>query len=102
MHICRKRTHNHRDPEIQLNGRRRLEIKDTHKILRLTFDSRLTWKAHINETKAKSFIRINLLKCLAGIKWGADQEMLLRVHEMMVLSALKYGSAAYWSASTVS
>jgi hypothetical protein len=28
MHICRKRTHNHRDPKIQLNGRR-LEIKDT-------------------------------------------------------------------------
>jgi hypothetical protein len=60
----------------------------------LTFDSRLTWKAHINETKAKAFRRINLLKWLAGIKWGADQGMLLRVHEMMVLSALEYGSAA--------
>jgi hypothetical protein len=54
MHICRKRTHNHRHPEILLNGRL-LEIKDTHKILGLTFDLRLTWKAHINETKAKAF-----------------------------------------------
>jgi hypothetical protein len=94
MHICRKRTHN----QIQLNGRR-LEINDTHKILGLTFDSRFTWKTHINETKAKSFIRINLLKCQAGMKWGADLEMLLRLHEMMVLSALEYGSAAYGSAS---
>jgi hypothetical protein len=35
----RVRTHNHRDDsEIQLNGRR-LEIKDTHTILGLTFDS---------------------------------------------------------------
>jgi hypothetical protein len=70
MHICRKKTHNHRDPEIQLNGRR-LEIKDTHKILGLTFDSRLTWKAHFNETRAKTFMRIYLLKCLAEIKWGS-------------------------------
>jgi hypothetical protein len=54
MHICRKRTHNHRDPEIQLNGRR-MEIKDTHKILGLTFDSRLTCKVQMNETRAKAF-----------------------------------------------
>jgi hypothetical protein len=81
-----------------LNGRR-LEIKDTHKILGLTFDSRLTRKAHINETRAKVFRRINLLKCLAGMKWGEDQGMLLWVHEMMVLSALEYGSAACGSAS---
>jgi hypothetical protein len=40
------------------------------------------------------------LKCLAGMKWGADQGMLLRVHEMMVLSGLEYGNAAYGSASS--
>jgi hypothetical protein len=98
MHICRKRTHNHQDPEFQLN-RRRLEIKDTHKILGLPFDSRHTWKAHINETRTKAFRRQNLLKCLAGMKWGAVQGMLLRVHQTIVLSALEYGSAAYGSTS---
>jgi hypothetical protein len=72
-----------------------LELKDTHKILGLIFDSRLTWKTHINELRAKAFRRINLLKCLAGMKWGADQG----VHEMMVFSALDYGSAVYESAS---
>jgi hypothetical protein len=41
MHICRKRVHNNRDPEIRLNGHR-LEIKNTHKILGPTFDNRLT------------------------------------------------------------
>jgi hypothetical protein len=39
------------------------------------------------------------LKWLAGIKWGADQVMLLKVHEMMVLSVLEYDSAAYGSAN---
>jgi hypothetical protein len=33
------------------------------------------------------------------MKWGADQGMLLRLHEMMILSALEYGSASYGSAS---
>jgi hypothetical protein len=33
------------------------------------------------------------------MKWGADQGMLLRLHEMLVLSTLEYGSAAYGSAS---
>jgi hypothetical protein len=31
------------------------------------------------------------------MNWGADQGMLLRVHEMMVFSALELGSAAYAS-----
>jgi hypothetical protein len=33
------------------------------------------------------------------MKWGADQGMLLRVHESMVLLALEYSSATYRSAS---
>jgi hypothetical protein len=88
---------NNRDPEIRLNGHR-LEIKNTHKILELTFDNRLTWKTHIDEVRANASKRMNLLKYLAGINWGANQGMLLRVHEMMVLSTLEFGSAAYGSA----
>jgi hypothetical protein len=40
---------------------------------------------------------MNLLKCLAGMNWGADQGILLKVHEMMLLSALEFGSSAYGS-----
>jgi hypothetical protein len=100
MHICRKMIHNHRDPEIRLNGHR-LEIKNTHKILRLTFDNLITWKTHIDEVRANASKRMNLLKCLAGMNWGADQGMLLRVQEMSVLSALELGSAAFRSARDV-
>jgi hypothetical protein len=38
MYICRKSIYNHRDPEIRLNGHR-LETKNTHKIIGLTFDN---------------------------------------------------------------
>jgi hypothetical protein len=64
MHICRKRIHNHRDPEIRLNGHR-LEIKNTHKILGLILD-------------LENPLRINFIKCLAAMNWEADQGMLLR------------------------
>jgi hypothetical protein len=94
MHICRKRIHNHRESEIRLNGHR-LEIKNTHKILGLTFDNRLNWKTHINEMNASK--RMNLLKCQAEMNWGADQGLLFRVHVMMVLLVLEFGSAAYGS-----
>jgi hypothetical protein len=42
MHICwKKRNHDHPDPQIRLNGQI-LEVKNTRKILGVTFDNRLT------------------------------------------------------------
>jgi hypothetical protein len=48
--------------------------------------------------RTKTLLRLNVLKSLAGMKWTADQGMLVKVHEMLVLSALEYGSVAYGSA----
>jgi hypothetical protein len=79
MHICRKRNHDHPDPQIRLNGQI-LEVKNTHNILGITFDNRLTCKAHITEAKAAK--RMNVLRSLAGTNWGADKGILLRIYEM--------------------
>jgi hypothetical protein len=76
-----------------------LEVKNTHKILGITFDNRLTWKAHTTEAKAKAAKRMNVLESPAGTNWGADQGMLLQIHEMFILPALEYGSIAYGSAT---
>jgi hypothetical protein len=94
MHICRKRNHDH--PQIRLNGQI-LEVKNTHKILGITFDNRLTWKAYITGAKAKAGKRMNVLRSLAGTNWGADQGMLPRIIEIFILSTLEYGSIAYGS-----
>jgi hypothetical protein len=40
---------------------------------------------------------MNFLRDVAGTNCGADQGMLLQIHEMFVLSALEYGSKAYGS-----
>jgi hypothetical protein len=98
MHICRKRNHDHRDPQIRSNGQT-LEVKNTHNILGITFENRLTWKAHITEPKEKAAKRMNVLRSLARTNWGADQGMLLPIHEMFILLALEYGRAAYGSAT---
>jgi hypothetical protein len=87
MHICRKRNHDHPNPQIGLNGRI-LEVKNTHKILGITFDNRLTWKVYITEAKAKTAKSMNVLRSQTGTNWGAEQGMLLRTHEMFILSAL--------------
>jgi hypothetical protein len=80
--------------QIRLNGQI-LEVKNTHKILGITFDNRLIWKAHITEAKADAAKRTNVLRSLAGTNWGADQGMLLRIYEMFILSALEYASISY-------
>jgi hypothetical protein len=54
---------------------------------------------HITEEKAKAAKRMNVLRNVARTNWGVDQGMLLRIHEMFILSALEYGSIAYGSAT---
>jgi hypothetical protein len=43
--------------------------------------------------------KINLIKCLSHTKWGADQQNLIKIHQMIVLSTLSYGEEAYGSTS---
>jgi hypothetical protein len=78
--MCKKINHDHPDPQIRLNGQI-LELKNTHKILGITIDNRLTWKAHITEANVKAAKSMNVLRSLAG----ADQGMLLRIHEIFIL-----------------
>jgi hypothetical protein len=95
MHRCRIRLkpENHPDPTICLNGQI-LEVVDTHRILGLILDRQLTWRSHIETVKVKCSKRLNLLRNPAGAQWRADQSTLLRVHKMLVLSAVEFASAA--------
>jgi hypothetical protein len=96
MHICRKRNNDHPDPQLRLNGQI-LEVKNTQKILGITFDNRLTRKAHITEANAKAAKRMNILRSLAVTNWSADQGMLLRIHEM---SMAAYRTGHRWIIET--
>jgi hypothetical protein len=61
-----------------------LEVIDTHRILGLILDREL-----------KCSKKLNLLRHLARTQWRAVQSTLLRIHKMLVLLAVEFGSAAY-------
>lgn len=42
---------------------------------------RLTWKHHVENTKRKVRPRINLLKTMTGLSWGADPRNMLNVYK---------------------
>jgi hypothetical protein len=72
----------------------KIEQLRKHKILGLIFDTRMNWNEHILSTN-KKHKKINIIKCLAHTKWGADQGNLLTIHKMIILSTLRYGEEAY-------
>jgi hypothetical protein len=96
----RSRPENHPDPTIRLNGHI-LKVVNTHRILGLIMDRQLTWRPHIETMKAKCSKRLNLLRHLAGTQCGVDQSTLLRIHKMLVLLAVEFGSAANRSARKI-
>jgi hypothetical protein len=77
----------------------RIEQVNQHRILGLIIDARITWNAHILYAKAKAEKKINIIKCLRHTKWGAEQQNLIKIHCMVILSTIRSGEEAYGSAS---
>jgi hypothetical protein len=51
----------------------KIEQVRQHRILGLTFDTKMNWLEHIKNTKARAKRKINIIKCLAHTTWGANQ-----------------------------
>jgi hypothetical protein len=67
--------------------------------LGLIIDDKLNWKVHLKDVKARASKKLRLLKTQAYKKWGGDQKTLLRIHQMIVLSTLRYGESIYGAAT---
>lgn len=96
VHFHNKRGLQH---EVTLTcGGQNIHFKDDTKFLGLRFDTKLTWEPHIKDLKAKCIKSLSLLKCLSGLKWGADKRSLIRIYRATTRSKLDYGSQIYASA----
>ena len=93
-------THNLKVPDITLSmGNTPIPIKNSVRFLGLWFDSRLTWKVHIEQLLIRVNRSLNLLKMIAGSDWGADRQSLLMVYKALIRSKIDYGSIVYDSAT---
>ena len=57
--------------KLNLYGKN-LERENSFRFLGMTFDSRLTWREHVKGIVRKCKGVLNIMRCLAGLKWGAD------------------------------
>ena len=72
----------------------------SHKFLGMYFDSpRLTFKDHINFLVSDCNRRMNILKSVATVYWGADRRRLLLLYKSFIRSKLDCGCQLYSSAA---
>lgn len=86
-------------PLLKLSGNIIQHTKE-QKLLGLTFDSpRLTWGPHIRITQADCHRRINIMKSIASINYGASFKNLRMFYLAYIRAKLNYGSSVFASAS---
>ena len=68
------------------------------RFLGVYFDTKLSWKHHINELINKNQKSINVLRMISSLRWGADPEVSLLFYRSTIKSAIDYGSLAYGGA----
>ena len=82
---------------IQIDGTKVPTVQNP-KILGVTLDPMLSFKAHAKQIKEKVMGRNNILKALSGSSWGMDKEVLLTTYSAINKSVLSY-CAPVWTPS---
>jgi hypothetical protein len=67
----------------------------TFKYLGVFFDCALRWSAQTKYVERRCLKRINLLKSVAGVSWGAHPSCMLLLYRGLIGSVLEYGSVCY-------
>ncbi|KMQ86844.1 type-1 retrotransposable element r1dm, partial [Lasius niger] len=62
----------------------------TPRFLGIYLDTELNWKAHIANMKNRINPRINVLKAITGIRWGAHPKILLTIYKGLIRSVLDW------------
>ena len=86
------------EPSLLLNNQQ-VKFDTKAKFLGIYLDQRLRWAEHIKYLKQKTIKRMNLLKTLSHLDWGADRKTLLRLYDSLIRSKIDYGSHIYATAS---
>ncbi|GFO14009.1 RNA-directed DNA polymerase from mobile element jockey [Plakobranchus ocellatus] len=95
VHFYRQRIYT--EPALHLDGQPIL-VKGEAKFLGVVFDSKLSFKNHLQYLRKKCLKSLNLLRVVGHTDWDADRATLLKLYRALVWSKLDYGSVVYDSA----
>jgi Reverse transcriptase (RNA-dependent DNA polymerase) len=63
--------------------------------LGVLFDTKLTWKPHVDMIVRKCQRRTNFLKSIAGYSWGAHPSCILILYKSTIRSVIEYGAVCF-------
>ena len=76
-------------PRLKYEGEA-LSQSNEFKYLGVTFYNKLNWKNHVNKVASRVSKRINVLKRLAGSKWGCARSTLNLTYHKYILPVITY------------
>lgn len=72
----------------------RLQLVWQHKFLGVILDRRLSWAPQTKALEAKVNGIINILRRIAGVRWGSSTSSLLRIHAAIIKQRIAYSAPA--------
>ena len=78
---------------------KKISWKSEATFLGIIFDSKLTWKKHIDKIVDRCKKRLNIMRCLTGQSWGCGKETLMLFYRCAIRSVMEFGCEAFDSAS---
>ena len=82
---------------LELFGEKLINTDNT-KLLGVTLEENLSFKAHIDDIAKRGRMRLNLLKILSGTTWGCKPQTLMRLYKAYIRPVLEYGAIVMLSA----
>lgn len=76
-------------------GNGNIQFSPTPRFLGVVLDSELNWKAHVNYLRNRIMPKINILKAITGIRWGAHPTNLLTIYKGYIRPLLDWGCQAF-------
>ena len=87
----------HLSINLELFGEKLINTDNT-KLLGVTLEENLGFKAHIDDIAKRERMRLNLLKILSGTTWGCKPQTLMRLYKAYIRPVLEYGAIVMLSA----
>ena len=85
---------NNNSPRLWLKGNP-IKYERQSKFLGIIFDEKLSYETHIENIVSRCHKRMNLLKAIKGMDWGANPNTILYTYKTYIRPIIEYGSILF-------